>query len=125
MKTKYLIAFIVFAFVSLALAATNVFDPATAPLPSGKTSYWTYAISIVTPIIVWLVRMLVPKIPTPLLPIATPFVGLALGALLNVVADAHLGWVDMAKAGALAVFVREVTNQAITLQLQKSGKAES
>jgi len=119
MKTK-LTLFILFIFASLALAATNAFDPATAPLPTGTTSYWTYAISVVSPIIVWLVRLLVPKIPTVLLPTMTPFVGLALGFALNHLANANLGWVDMAKAGALAVFIREVTNQSIKAATEKT-----
>lgn len=120
MKVKYFLAFILLAFASVAFSATNAFDPATAPLPTGTTSYWTYLIAGLSPIVVWFVRLIVPKIPTVLLPTMTPFVGMALGALLNALGNAHLEWVDMAKAGALAVFVREVTNQAIKAATSKA-----
>lgn len=118
MKLNYLIFCILLAFCSALLAATNNFDPATSPLPTDVSSYWTYAISFITPLIIWIVRKAAPNIPTLLLPTITPFVGIGLGLLLNYLTKANLSWVDMAKAGALAVFIREVVNQAITKRLE-------
>lgn len=103
--------------ILMSACAVLAADAALPPLPSGTTSYWSYGIAAVTPILVWLIRKAVPTIPTPLLPTATPFIGLALGYALNKLADAHLDWVDMAKAGALAVFIRETVNQLVTKRL--------
>ena len=58
-----------------------------------------------------------PKLPKLVLPSITPLVGIGVGLALNKFAGADLGWYDMGKAGALAVFVREVINQAITKRL--------
>lgn len=89
-------------------------------LPTTVSDYWTYGISVVTPLIVLGVKKVIPKIPTWLLPTITPFLGILLGLALNKLGASHLGWVDMAKAGALAVFIREVVNQTITQNLSKS-----
>lgn len=109
-------------FVIVALFVGTAFAmaadaPAGEALPQTKSDLWKYAISAVTPIIVWLVTLVAPKIPKVLLPTATPLVGIGLGLLLNKLGASNLGWVDMAQAGALAVFIREVVNQAITKQL--------
>lgn len=116
---KNIIAFIVLfgcCIVSV-LAQTNGV-PTLPPLPTDTGGYWKFAISGIAPIIVWVVRLLAPKIPTVLLPTMTPFIGLALGLILNKLANANLGWVDMAQAGALAVFIREVVNQTFTKQME-------
>lgn len=91
-----------------------------APLPTNTAGYWELAIAGITPLIVTGIKKAVPKIPTMLLPVVTPFLGIALGFGLNALTKADLGWVDMAKAGALAVFVREVTNQWITKRMVES-----
>ena len=101
----------------LAQTNTNSAIPPMAPLPQGTDQFWDLAIAAVAPIIVWLVAKIVPRVPRVVLPSITPLVGIGLGLLLNKLAGSHLGWMDMAKAGALAVFVREVTNQAITKQM--------
>lgn len=88
--------------------------PPIGGIPQSKGEFWDLGIAAVTPIIVWLVRLGAPKIPSVLLPSITPFIGIGLGLLLNKLAGANLSWVDMAKAGALAVMIREVVNQAIT-----------
>jgi hypothetical protein len=105
-----------------AMAQTNA-PPGLGDIPSSAGQYWDMAIAAVSPIIVWLIRLAVPKIPAVLLPAITPLIGVGLGLILNQVANANLSWVDMAKAGGLAVFVREVVNQGITKRLQKPEEA--
>lgn len=105
-------------FTTLSLfGQTNVFDPGTAPLPTTKDGYWEYAIAGITPIIIWLFTRLGPSVPVFVLPILTPFVGIGLGAVLNWLTEANLSWLDMGKAGALAVFIRESFNQLVTKRL--------
>ena len=116
---KIFSVFFFLAFVSLVLAQTNTIDPLTAPLPTDVHSYWQYAIAIVSPIIIYIVRWLVPKIPAPVLPVIAPVVGVLLGLIVNGVTKAHLGWIDTAMFGALGVWVRELVNQNITKRLQK------
>jgi hypothetical protein len=101
----------------LAVFAQTNSVPTPAALPKTVAEYWTLLIAGVTPLIVTGVWKLVPKIPTVVLPLMTPVLGIGLGLLINAVSKANLGWVDMASAGALAVFVREVFNQAITKRL--------
>jgi len=107
-----------FLFLSvIALVAQTNTPPPLGELPKDVGGFWDLAIGAVTPIIVWLVSKIVPKIPKVLLPSITPLVGIGLGLLLNHFAGLNLTWFEMGKAGALAVFVREVTNQAITKRL--------
>lgn len=99
-----------------AFAQTNTV-PVPAPLPTNVSQYWDLIIAAVTPLIVTGIWKLVPKIPTWVLPVSTPVIGILLGLGIDALTKANLSWVDMAKAGALAVFIREVVNQAITRQL--------
>lgn len=94
-----------------------------AGLPITKEDLWTYAISALSPIIVWLVAKFMPFVPKQFLPVISPFVGILLGLALNKLGQTNLGWVDMAKAGALAVFVRESINQWITQPAQAKAAA--
>lgn len=105
------------------LAQTNTTPELPADLPKSVSQFWDYGIALVTPLIVMGVYKLVPKIPKWVLPTITPFVGIGLGLGVNALTSADLGWVDMAKAGALAVFVREVINQAVTKQLASNTPA--
>jgi hypothetical protein len=91
-------------------------DPAAPAIPASLAEYWTLAISGLSPVIVWAVSKL--NVPRNLLPLLSPVVGIGLGLLLNWLGATHLGWVDMAKAGALAVFIREAINQNVTQKLQ-------
>ena len=101
-----------------AVAQTNTVPGSTpASLPTDAIGYWTLAIAGLTPLIVTGIRWFTPKVPTLVLPLLTPLIGIGLGLLVNWLAQAKLGWVDMAQAGALAVFVREVVNQAVTKRL--------
>lgn len=109
----------------MALATTAVFaqtNSIPAPIPdgisTGKSYYWQTAIAGITPIIVTLIRWLVPKIPSMLLPTMTPVLGIGFGILFNYLSKANLSWMDMAQAGALAVFVRETFNQVVTKRMQ-------
>jgi hypothetical protein len=113
-STLAVFAFLAFTCVTFAQTVTNAVVPAVTGLnlPQSKTEFWVWGIALVTPLIVAGVKKVVPKIPKLLLPIATPFIGIGLGALLNWLQKSNLGWVDMAQAGALAVFVREIVDQA-------------
>jgi hypothetical protein len=86
--------------------------PPLVLLPPSPSDFWVLGIGLVTPIIVSGVRRLVPAIPTILLPAVTPVIGLLIGLGLHY-AGQNFGWWDGAKAGALAVFFREVVDQAI------------
>lgn len=119
MKPITAILFVLFAAVLAVFAQTNTVPADPLPeLPGDVGSYWKYAVAAVTPMIVTFIHFAVPKLPKVILPSITPFIGLALGYVLNQLGAANLGWVDMAEAGALAVFIREITNQAITKRLE-------
>lgn len=90
------------------------------PLPKTMGDFWTLGIAAVTPLLVTGIYKLVPKIPKWLLPVLTPFIGIGLGLLLNWLVGQHFAWLDLAKAGALAVFIREVFNQATKAALSTS-----
>jgi len=113
-KNKWLWFFGLMLVPLAVLAQTNTVPTLPADLPKTVSQYWDLGISIVTPLIVTGVWKFIPKVPKWVLPTITPLIGIGLGLLVNKLANANLGWVDMAKAGALAVFIREVINQAIT-----------
>jgi hypothetical protein len=113
-----LLASLALVWFSVAFGATNdlvPFKPA-GEFPSTKQDFWKWGISCVTPVIVWLFGK-IPKLPRPVLPILTPFVGVILGLILRWLAGLNLGWVDMAQAGMVAVFIRESINQLITKKI--------
>lgn len=123
MKLQRLILGLLFLaglFTVSALAQTNgattntVPDVTGSPLPSSTSDFWTYAIAVIVPLLVGLMKKLVPKLPAWLLPVSTPFVGILLGAGLKALGAAEMTWVDMAQAGGLAVLVRESWNQIVT-----------
>lgn len=114
--------FLLLATATAALAATNQTDFGADALPTTKEAFWKWGIGAITPIIVWGLSK-IPNIPRPILPTVTPLVGVGLGFLLNWLGKQNLGWVDMAQAGALGVFIREVVNQWATKQLQPTAEA--
>jgi hypothetical protein len=117
MKTLNFVVFALLMMVVSVTAQTNTPPVDPGALPITVSGYWDLLIAGVTPIIVWLVSKVVPNIPKVLLPTLTPFLGIGLGLVINKLAGQNLGFVDMAKAGALAVMIREVFNQAITKQM--------
>jgi hypothetical protein len=123
---SFLVLIGMFMVALTSMAQTNTVPSSPTSLtdfPTSKDALWSYAISFVSPFLVWLLAKFVPMVPRQFLPAITPFVGLGLGFALNAVAGANLGWIDMAKAGALAVFIRETTNQLITKQLNGEAAA--
>lgn len=104
-------------FLPLLAVAQGAAPEAVADLPKSVGQYWDLGITAVTPVLVTLVWKCVPKLPKWVLPAITPLIGLGLGLAVNWLAAANLGWVDMAKAGALAVFIREIVNQAVTKRM--------
>ncbi len=123
MKRPILMVFALIAFTGsvLAQAATNAIPAAPGlGLPNTKMEFWIWSIAVLTPLIMTCVRQVMPKIPKLLIPIATPFIGIVLGLLLNWLQKSNLSWVDMAQAGALAVFIREIVDQASRTALVQS-----
>ena len=108
-------AMLAFFGMGLVLMAQDVVAPTVdgVQLPTTVADYWTFGIAAVTPLIISGVKAVLPKIPKGLLPVLTPVVGIGLGLALNALGQADMGWIDMAQAGALAVFVREVVDQNI------------
>lgn len=116
MKTKLTLLLLTLALtLTLTLyAQTNGTPPIDgAPLPASKGDFWMWAIAGISPLIVTLIKKVAPKIPKLLLPASTPIIGIGLGIVLNKLGASDLGWVDMAQAGALAVFIRETLDQAV------------
>ena len=83
-------------------------------IPTDPTSLWDVGIAVVIPMIVQGIKWLAPKIPSAILPFTTPVLGLIIGLALNYFNIHHFSWWDAAKAGALAVSIREMWNQAVT-----------
>lgn len=127
MKTTIALLMALFAFVLCGLAqpTNTVPDVSGAPLPASTFEFWTYGIAIIVPLLVGGMKKLVPKIPTWVLPVSTPFVGLLLGFILKWVGWANLSWVDMAQAGGLAVLIRESWNQIVTTPIKGEEKAKT
>lgn len=112
--------------IACAFAQTNgPTDVSASPLPATKSEFWTYAIAFITPLIVGGFKKLIPAIPKWLLPVSTPLVGLLLGAGLKALGAAEMGWVDMAQAGAMAVFIRESFNKLVTTPLKGEEEAKT
>ena len=104
------------AVVALILSPTILLaqDGSATPVDTmTKEGMWQYIIAIVTPFIVGGIKWAIPKIPKVLLPISTPFVGLAVGFGLNAIAGANLDALTMAKMGGLAVLIRETWSQSL------------
>jgi hypothetical protein len=95
----------------------TAFDPGNSTLPTGTSGYWDYGIALVTPVLVWLFAKFGPSVPVMVLPLLAPAFGLILGFALNKLGAANLSWVDMTKAGGLAVFIRELVNQLVTKRI--------
>lgn len=79
-------------------------------------------VMFVSPVVVWLLAKLNP--PTKILPAITPLVGLLIGWGMNKL-GAQMSPGDMAQAGAVAVCIREVTNQWVTKELEKRRAARA
>ncbi len=108
--------------LAVILAQTNVPPVLPDPLHTGQAELWKYAIAVVTPLAIALVKWGVPKVPKLLLPSLAPFVGIALGFALNAVGMAHVTWVDGALLGGFGVAIREVLDQAIKFQQGQGSK---
>lgn len=109
-----LLTFVALFAVTLAVMAQGAAD---SSLPVSKLDFWNLATAAITPMLVLLVSKVIPVIPRSLLPILSPFVGIAIGAALNAIGAHSFSWYDSAAAGALGVFVREVVNQQVTKRL--------
>lgn len=110
-------------FVLPALAqVTNALPVATTGTIS-NVDLWDIGIGIVAPLLIWGLTKIAPKIPKPLLPTITPLVGVGLGFLVNWIAGQNLTWFEAAKAGSMAVFFREITNQWVTKQMAEPDPA--
>jgi MFS superfamily sulfate permease-like transporter len=120
MKKQTLLTVLWFLCMSTFVVLAQAPETPVAPAMD-RSQLWDYAIAIVSPIIVWGINKIIPNVPKLLLPTITPLVGIGLGYALNYMVGLNMSVIDMAKAGALAVFIREVTNQA----LKATGAIES
>ncbi len=84
---------------------------------TSNSQLWTYAIAIITPLLIAGGKKLIPTVPKWALPCIAPLVGVLVGLGLNAVGAAHLSWVDAAQLGALGVFIREVVDQAVVKRM--------
>lgn len=110
--------------IGVVAQTTNVTTiPISAPLGGGN-EWWRIAIAALSPVVVWGMRRIAPKVPTLLLPMSAPLIGLGLGALLKSSGTADLSWFDAGQAGAVGVFVREVVNQGVTKPMAAVAKAK-
>ena len=71
-------------------------------------------IACLTPIVVWLVKAVAPKVPSRYLPLMTPVIGVIFGVILSRFGIQDIGWIEAAVSGALGVAVRESVNQNVT-----------
>lgn len=114
-KTMMVLIFMA-ALPVLAQVTTNT-PPDLPPLPGDKSAFWQLAIAGATPLIVWAATLVVPKLPRKLLPVLTPFIGIALGTILNWLAGQNFTWYESGAAGLLGVGVREIFHQQITKRI--------
>ena len=114
--------FVLFAIPALAQTSPSAGIPAVpgmpyVNMPTSLSGYWDLVIAAIAPFIVTGIAKVVPKLPRNLLPLVTPIVGVVVAHILSLLTNMHLSWFDAAKAGALAVFVREVVNQNVSKYL--------
>ncbi len=91
---------------------------------STVSDYWDLAIALTSPVVVWALSRFKPNIPKAVLPAVTPLIGVLLGYLINWIGQQNLSWFEAAKAGAMAVFVRETVNQWVTKRLTEQPAKE-
>lgn len=121
LKSVWPWACLVAFFVMVAVSAQTTNAPAgPSSVILTDTDLLTLLISVLTPFCVRGLAKL--GVPPRLLPLTTPLIGCAIGAALNWIADAGLGGLDMAKAGALAVAIREAWDQNIARALREPTK---
>lgn len=87
----------------------------TTPAPTDLSALWTAAIAVVVPLVVALLKKLIPSIPKPLLPIGATALGVLSDFLLaKAGALPHTSLALGALAGASGVGVREILDQLKT-----------
>lgn len=121
---KILIASFLTKILLVAILTTAAFAmaqnaPPSTALPTTTSQFWEFAIAGITPLVVTFVGWLVPRIPAILLPVSTPFIGMLLGAGMNWLGHANLGWVDMGQAGLLAVGIHQIFTRAVTNPMKR------
>lgn len=114
MKRSTGIAIVTAIIASFTLSAQTNSLPNLPGIATDTNTLWVLGISFITPLIVTGIKNVAPKVPGWILPASTPLIGIALGLLLQWLGKANLSWIDMAKAGALAVMIRETWDQATT-----------
>jgi len=112
---------IIFALLATALVGvltafgqTNAASlPPMEGIATDTNTLWVLSISFITPFIVAGIKAIVPKIPSIFLPPSTLLIGIGIGLGLQALGKVDLGWMDMAKAGALAVMIRGTWDEAV------------
>lgn len=99
--------FTVTGFAQDAVAAVADAAVVTAPKPS----IWLAIIPIVTPLIIAGIKWGIPRVPTKLLPILAPILGMALDLVLHFAAGTNLNPTAGALLGMAGVGLREAVDQ--------------
>lgn len=101
------------------VTSTNVTDVDAPPaiVPPTQEGFWKGGIGLVTMVIVWAVSK-IPNVPRPMLPLVSPFIGMALNYGLTFMSSLNLPWWEAGMAGGLGVTIREIFNQWVTKQMK-------
>lgn len=89
-------------------------DPVTAPLPNTLVEYWQYAIPVVTPLVIAVLKKIGPKIPRRAMPLISPVLGIVLGIGMQLIMRQHFSWMSATLSGLLGgagTWLREAVDQ--------------
>lgn len=109
MKLKFILLFTLAMIGWLVLPVigqTNLppVTPPSNPFPSGKDAMWFAVIPLVTFGITWLIGK-IRSLPKNILPLITPIIGVAIGAVIEWATKADFPWWSEAGAGAISVAI--------------------
>lgn len=110
--------------IGVVAQTTNVTTIPLPVAPAGKNEWFQLAIAAIAPMVVWGMRKMAPKVPTLLLPMSAPLIGIGLGALLKSSGTSDMSWFDAGSAGAMGVFMREIYNQGVTKPMAAKAKKD-
>lgn len=102
---------ILFALFAMTMAAFGADAPPAVPPPTDAINLLNLIITGLTPVVIFGVKKVVPTIPTVLLPVAAPVVGIGVDFALRKAGIETGGAVAGAVWGALGVWLRELQDQ--------------
>lgn len=102
-------------------------DTTPAHITQEQLEFWANGvITLMTPLVVWIVKLVAPsarvKIPSRVLPLMTPLIGMAFGQVLKGF-GVDVSMVDSAIAGGLGVTLREIIDQNLIQPTEKGTAA--